>query len=273
MTLDSDVVDLEAPPEAIIRMIRWMGRLRQGVSVLATAGRGLLFPPRCACCDVELAQAAGGLSFCADCLARLAPAAWQGCRRCGAELIDAGPSPEHCPRCKGISLRFDAAVVLGSYHAGLGEMVLRMKQPAHHGLSQAMGRLLAERRREQLRGLGASLIVPIPMFWARWLKRGINNPDVLAGCLGRSLGIPVRRRILTKHRNTLPQAHLPPSRRFENVRGAFRVRNAPAVRGARVLLVDDVLTTGATCSEAAKMLRGAGAASVVVAVVARAQGR
>jgi ComF family protein len=254
-------------------MIRWMGRLRVGISVLATAGRGLLFPPRCASCDVELPETVDGLSFCADCLARLAPAAWPGCRRCGAEVIDAAASPDHCPRCKGLPLRFDAAVVLGSYHAGLGEVVLCMKRPAHQGLSRAMGRLLAERRREELRRLGASVIVPIPMFWARWLKRGVNNPDILAGCLGQSLGIPVRRHVLIKHRNTLPQAHLPPSRRFENVRGAFRVRDARAVRGVRVLLVDDVLTTGATCSEAAKTLRRAGAASVAVAVVARAQGR
>jgi ComF family protein len=254
-------------------MIRWTGRLRQGISVLATACRGLLFPPRCAACDVELLEADGSWSFCADCLTRLAPLAWPGCRRCGAEVIDGGFSPERCPCCKGLSLRFDAAVILGSYHAGLGDLVLRMKRPMQNGLSRAMGRLLAERRREELRGLGASLIVPIPMFWARWLRRGINNPDVLAGCLGQSLGISVRRHVLIKHRNTLPQAHLPPSRRFENVRGAFRVRDAHAVRGAHVLLVDDVLTTGATCSEAAKMLKQAGAASVAVAVVARAQGR
>lgn len=83
----------------------------------------------------------------------------------------------------------------------------------------------------------------------------------------------MRRQILIRQRNTLPQARLPPSRRFANVRGAFRIRRPDAVRGARVLLVDDVLTTGATCSEAAKMLKQAGAASVAVAVVARAQGR
>ncbi len=254
-------------------MIRWIGRLRQGISVLATAGGGLLFPPRCVCCDAELLEADGRWSFCADCLARLAPSAWHGCRRCGGEIVECDFSPDRCPHCSNLSLRFDAAVTLGSYHAGLREVVLRMKRPSHNALSLAMGRLLAQRRREELLGLQTSVIVPIPMFWARRLGRGINNPDVLAGCLGQSLGIPVRHHILIRHRNTLPQAHLPPSRRFENVRGAFRVRNPDAVRDARVLLVDDVLTTGATCSEAAKMLKQAGAASVAVAVVARAQGR
>ena len=136
-----------------------------------------------------------------------------------------------------------------------------------------MGRLLAQRRRDRLLELQADVVIPIPMFWARWLHRGTNNPEVLASCLGKSLGIPVRRRILVRHRNTLPQADLPPSRRFQNVRGAFRVRRGATLKDARVLLVDDVLTTGATCSEAAKMLKRAGAAWVGVAVVARAQGK
>jgi predicted amidophosphoribosyltransferase len=86
------------------------------------------------------------------------------------------------------------------------------------------------------------------------------------------LNIPVRRRLLVRCRNTLPQAGLQPLQRFRNMRGAFRVRRGAGVEHARVLLVDDVLTTGATCSEAAKMLKQAGASMVAVAVVARAQG-
>lgn len=170
-------------------------------------------------------------------------------------------------------LKFDATVTLGSYHAGLRDVVLRMKRPMHTALSVAMGELLVRRRGEQLLDHRADVIVPIPMFWARRLYRGINSPEILARCLASSLGIPVRRNLLVRCRNTLPQANLPPSRRFKNVRGAFRVRHPNAVQDARVLLVDDVLTTGATCSEAANMLKRAGAATVLVAVIARAQGR
>jgi ComF family protein len=162
---------------------------------------------------------------------------------------------------------------LGAYDAELRDAVLRMKRPAHDALSLTVGRLLAVRRGEQLAAIGADLIVPVPMFWRRRLKRGKNNPDLLAGCLAKSLGVPLRRGVLVRRRNTEPQAGLPPSRRFQNMPGAFRVRRPGAVKGARVLLVDDVLTTGATCSEAAKMLKKAGAAMVAVAVVARAQGR
>lgn len=188
-------------------------------------------------------------------------------------MAEADPLPDRCPLCKHAPLRFDTVVALGSYHAGLRDVVLRMKRPAHGSLSVAMGRLLAERRRERLVELRADVVIPIPMFWARRFGRGTNNPDVLAACLADTLQIPVDRRVLVRHRNTLPQAELPPSRRFQNVRGAFRVRRPAALKDARVLLVDDVLTSGATSSEAAKMLKQAGAAWVGVAVIARAQGK
>lgn len=133
-----------------------------------------------------------------------------------------------------------------------------------------MGRLLVERRRDDLAELRLDAVVPIPMYWWRRLRRGKNSPEMLAACLAKSLDIPMRRSVLVWRRNTPPQAGLAASRRFENVRGAFRVRHPDAVKDARILLVDDVLTTGATCSEAAKTLKNAGAAMVAVAVVARA---
>jgi ComF family protein len=253
-------------------MFHWVRHVQRGISSLAAGGRRLLLPPRCACCDRELPEEGGDALLCVACLARLGPATWHGCRRCAGEVPDRGFPPQQCPLCRDAPLRFDAAVALGSYHAGLRDVILRMKRPSYVGLSMAMGRLLSWRRRQQLLEHHADMVVPIPMFWARRLGRGINSADVLAGCLGRALGIPLRRDVLIRHRNTLPQADLPPSRRFQNVCGAFRIRHSNAANNARVLLVDDVLTTGATCSEAAKMLKQAGAARVVVAVVARAQG-
>lgn len=174
-----------------------------------------------------------------------------------------------CEACRHARLRFDSVIPLGGYHAGLRDVVLRMKRPAHDSLSMAMGGLLLERRREELVAVGANVIVPIPMYWRRRFGRGKNSPELLAACLAEELRIPVRT-LLGRRRNTLPQASLTPLRRFENVKGAFRVRHPEIVKDARILLVDDVLTTGATCSEAAKVLKQAGAALVAVAVVARA---
>ena len=253
-------------------MINWAGQLRRGISGFARACRNLLLPPRCVCCDREFldCERNGDRPFCAKCLTRVGPETWYGCRRCGAAVPDDGFSLPDCYLCRRSSLRFDAAVILGSYHGALREIVLRMKRPSHEGLTRAIGRMFSQRRGEPLTAHRVDLIVPVPMFWRRRLIRGINSPDVLAHCLGRSLGISLQRNLLVRCRNTRPQAELSPSRRFENMQGAFRVRHPRTAKNARILLVDDILTTGATCSEAAKMLKQAGAASVVVAVVARA---
>ncbi|MCE5267533.1 MAG: ComF family protein [Planctomycetaceae bacterium] len=251
-----------------------VGSYWAGIGSLWTAGCSLLFPPQCLYCGGELREqvADGGKSpFCGACLAGFGALDWHACPRCGHELPqDGGSDADGCSNCKGRRLRFDTVVALGRYHGGLREGVLRMKRPAHDALSLGLGRLLAERRREHLAAFHADLIVPVPMFWRRHLGRGKNSPEVLAGCLANSLRIPMRRSLLVRCRNTLPQSGLAPSRRLTNVRGAFRVRRPAAVRNARVLLVDDVLTTGATCNEAAKMLKQAGATAVAVAVVARA---
>ncbi|HUT13621.1 MAG TPA: phosphoribosyltransferase family protein [Thermoguttaceae bacterium] len=146
-----------------------------------------------------------------------------------------------------------------------------MKRPAHDSLSAAMGRLLAALREEQFAQLNLDLVVPVPMYWMRLARRGTNSPEILSQCLGQHLGVPVRR-VLSRRRNTLPQADLSPRDRFRNVRGAFCVRKGRRLGGRRILLVDDILTTGATCSEAARVLKEAGAELVAAAVIARAQG-
>ncbi len=254
----------------IDRMIGLVRGLRDGICGLWRAGFGLLFPPRCVHCNADLFNALSGPCLCAECLARCGPEQWYGCPRCGALVPVEHYSSDDCPGCSRTQLWFDTVVALGGYHAGLRDAVLRMKRPSHDPLSLALGRLLWERRRDRLSEIRADVIVPVPMYWGRRLSRGKNNPETLAACLAKSLGVPVRRGVLVRQLNTLPQAGLTPPRRFQNVRGAFRVRRPAGIRDARILLVDDVLTTGATCSEAAKTLKQAGAAMVAVAVVARA---
>ena len=127
------------------RMIRWIGCLRQGISVLAAAGRGLLFPPALRLLRRRASRSGRPVAS----LHRLPGTA--GARRHGTVAGGAGARcwraafrPLRCLLCNNLSLRFDAAVALGSYHAGLGEVVLRMKRPSRNALSLAMGRLLAE---------------------------------------------------------------------------------------------------------------------------------
>ena len=151
--------------------------------------------------------------------------------------------------------------------------MLKTKRLSAEALSLTVGRLLAQRLGDKLAKFRADAVLPIPMHWAKRLLRGVNSPELLADCLGRKLGVPVVRS-LVRCRYTGPQKDLLPRERFRNVRGAFRLRRSDRQRwqGSRLLLVDDILTTGATCSEAARLLKQAGAAAVAVAVVARADG-
>jgi len=184
---------------------------------------------------------------------------------------DNGPS-ESCPACGDIEFAFDAVVSLGAYRGPLREAVLRTKRPTHEPLSVAMGKLYFRHRGEQLSSFQPDLIVPIPMYWWRRLVRQTNSPDILARELARSLHIRRLGHGLCRCRNTVPQRALLPRERFRNVRGAFRLAAGFDFRNARVVLVDDVMTTGATCDAAARLLKAAGAAMVVVAVLTRAEG-
>jgi ComF family protein len=251
------------------RMVRGM---RCATATGVRAGLNLLFPPRCACCRAELPCAGDSILLCDACRARLAPELSGYCPRCGAIGVVDHDVSAGCSLCHRTPLWFDTVAALGIYRGDLQRAVLRMKSPADEMLAVAMGRLLAERRSPHWTSLAVDLVVPIPMHWRRRLRRGTNSPDILAACLAKHLGLPIRRRLLARCRNTLAQMHLQPRQRFPNVRKAFRVRRARTLSGARILLVDDVLTTGATCSEAARVLKEAGAAWVAVAVLARGQG-
>lgn len=248
------------------------GHLRRWVSRGRRVGLKLLLPPRCASCNTDLLDAADGLLLCSDCRAALCPGPWHSCRRCGATALPEHPAPGSCNWCRANRLRFDRAVVLGAYRGELRKAVLRMKRSSSEPLSAALARLYNDSRGEQIASLRPDLAVPVPMFWARRLVRGTNSPEILADCLGRHLRVPLAGGVLFRRRNTLLQQNLPPTRRFRNVHDAFRLRASYHFDGARVLLVDDILTTGATCSEAARLLKQAGASMVAVAALARAEG-
>jgi ComF family protein len=146
-----------------------------------------------------------------------------------------------------------------------------MKHPAGETLTTAVGRLLAAVRGVELNAWRPEIAVPVPMHWRRRLSRGANSPDLLAAILARALQIPSGVGALARRRLTRPQNELPPEDRAENIRGAFRIKSSWDFRGARALLVDDVMTTGATADEIAGVLRRSGASDVAVAIVARAE--
>jgi predicted amidophosphoribosyltransferase len=177
-----------------------------------------------------------------------------------------------CYRCRGPRLWFDETVALGAYEGSLREIILRMKSAEGDPLSLTMGRLFVQKRAGRLLEIGADVLAPIPSHWRRRLVHRTNSAAVLAEILAGQLRVPLAERLLRRSRYTVRQSDLSPTDRWSNMRRAFSVRGGYHLREAHVLLVDDVLTTGATCSEAAKELRKAGAKRVTVAVIARAMG-
>lgn len=165
---------------------------------------------------------------------------------------------------------FERVICLGPYDGLLRELILRLKQAAGEGVAEVLGQLWVEHSRDRLRELGGDFVIPVPLHWRRRWARGYNQSAILADCLARNLGLPCRPRWLRRIRFTPSQTEQSASTRRDNVRDAFRACPHPALKGRTVLLVDDVVTTGSTASEAARALRNAGAGQVVVAALAHA---
>lgn len=231
----------------------------------------LVFPPLCAACECDLGPEANGEPFCESCGPLVVPPTVYRCPKCATKVAETFRGGD-CPWCKSHDLRFDRAVALGSYDAAFREAVLRTKRMKNEAMVAALTDLLWRREADALRAERVDVVLPVPMHWRRRLLRGHNAPEILAELLARQLRIPDRPRGLIRRRSTNPQAGLSVPQRRENVHNAFTVRRRSAVAGKRVLLVDDILTSGATCSEIARVLKRSGAAAVVVAVWARAQG-
>jgi ComF family protein len=250
----------------------WVKQSKRNLAQIMHAGLRLVYPTQCACCQKEMEEVSNEVEICETCRKRLVPPVWNPCPRCGGARETTISSRVGCVSCSQMSFLFETVIALGGYHTDLQESIARMKWSSNKILALAIGDLLATERRESLKNLMPDMVVPIPMHWLHRFCRGMNSPDYVASSLSKQLEIPLRKSLLVRCKKTRTQSELPPKMRYSNVRGSFRVRFPPRIRGRRILLVDDVLTTGATCNEAAKVLKQAGAAWVVVAVVARAQG-
>lgn len=235
------------------------------------AAADLLLPPACNFCGRSLERPGSQPLICMECrdafLAQIGPS----CPRCAAPVhpFEVGPD---CPRCRKRRYAFHSALALGIYRDRLREAVIRMKQRLHEPLTISMGHLLAESMSEAIQQERPDLLVAIPTFWLKRLRRGVNGPDLLAEAIGSTLSIRTARRLLHCRRSTKKQGTLLPVERLRNVRNAFGVRKSYDLADCRVMLVDDIMTTGATASEAARTLRRAGASRVTVLVVARGVG-
>lgn len=237
-------------------MLHALKPLARLLAPLAGALLDLAYPPRCAACR----EPSGGDPFCTACAEGLLDAP-PGCLRCGL------PGPDlACGACQASPPAFDAVQAGGLYGGPLAEAIQGLKYQGRAAAARPLGGWLAAR----VRLPPGALVAPVPLARRRRLERGYDQAALLAGHLARAAGAPLARRALRRIRETPPQVGRTRAARARNVAGAFQADPA-LVAGRDLVLVDDVVTTGATADAAAEALRLAGARSITVVALARAE--
>jgi ComF family protein len=227
----------------------------------------LLYPPSCTVCSAPVEI---GEYLCDQCEAKVTRIAPPFCAKCSEPFDGAITTIFECANCAHRILHFEAAVSAYRARGIVRHVILNFKYGKQIHLRHLVARwLIAALDDERIRDRQFDVIVPVPLHPARQRERGFNQAAVLAQPVSRRIAVPLRP-VLERVRYTTTQTAFDRAERMQNLRDAFRLRKNTNVRRLRVLLIDDVLTTGSTLSECARLLKQAGARSVYAATAARA---
>jgi ComF family protein len=248
-----------------VHMSRWLGSLAGAVA-------SVLFPSGCRICESLLTRA-DRLPICDACLSSFRQLPNEICARCGQPWTESGDvdgDERVCLECPDRGFAFDATRSFGIYDGGLARAIVLMKYERIEPLGDWFAKRLLETVERIPRQFAADLIVPVPLHRTRQRERGFNQVDLFGKPLARKLGLPYRP-VLLKRERERPEKHLLHfEERWEAVRGAFVIRQGGRVDNLRILLLDDVMTSGATLDACSRALREAGAKSVAGLTIARA---
>ncbi|MBM3723941.1 MAG: ComF family protein [Acidobacteria bacterium] len=231
----------------------------------------LLFPEDCRVCGLPL-KTFSRIPVCHGCLETPRPLESEfACATCGVPFANRFPLDEHgqCGLCRLGLAGFDSAYCFGSYEGALRELIHLFKYQGIRTLRRPLGAFLSQALPRERR---YEVIVPVPMHWRKRWNRGFNQALLLARDLSRRTAIPVAA-ALRRTRAGEAQAGLTNAQRRASVRGVFSVTDRQAIDGRSVLLVDDVLTTGATAAACARALKRGGARHVTILTLARVDRR
>ena len=240
-----------------------MGRLKETATTVWRAVLDFVYPPHCLLCRTPLPE--GRIGLCKACWAELRLIEGPRCPRCGCP---AQTDQATCRNCVEKAFEFSRMRALAPFNPPVQRLVHMLKYQGRSLVGRILGEALGEAlKREALAAEGPE-IVPVPLHGSRRRERGYNQSAIIAHAVGGVLGLPVQEGVLQRTRPTKTQTALDLPGRMANVKGVFRVRRAGAILGRPVLLVDDVITTGATVNACTDALLGAGAADVSVAAIA-----
>ena len=225
----------------------------------------LIAPSPCLACGARFDSTHDALGLCPSCREDLEIWPDSGCELCQRPIAGAHlPGGYRCGPCRRRPPSFDRLRSLWSYQGPLDSALLALKFRRLEYLGPQFGHRLAQHFKAE--AAEAEVVVPVPLHWRRRWERGYDQAHLIAKALARSTNRPLCP-ALRRTRATSAQSRLPRKARQANLRGAFEIRRH--VEGVRVLLVDDVVTTGSTLEAACQSLRSAGARSIVALTVAR----
>ena len=234
---------------------------------LFEAATSLLYPPICTVCG---GRTQAGEHLCEQCESKAVRIVAPFCQQCSEPFEGAITTVFTCANCAHRTIYFDAAVAAYRGRGIVRQIIHDFKYGRQIHLRHPVARWLwAAFGDERLSGLRFDVIVPVPLHPTRQRERGFNQASLLAELLSARMSIPCKP-VLERIRYTTTQTALDRAERMENLHNAFRLRRKANVRGLRVLLIDDILTTGSTLSECARVLKRAKANSVYAATAARA---
>lgn len=238
-------------------------------SRLLSACTDILFPSLCHGCKTFMPDA-GELHICKACLSGSPFIVSPLCTVCGSPMLTAGGIDHICGSCLTEPPPFIAARSAVLFEGPVRELIHGFKYGRKVQHARPLGMLAAGALSPFAVEAGADLVVPVPLHMKRIRQRGFNQAILVGEILSRKWGLPFYRDGLCRTRWTEPQISLSVNERERNVRGAFAVKKDGIFKGKRVILVDDVYTTGSTVSECSRTLKRGGAEAIFVATIARA---
>ncbi len=229
----------------------------------------IIYPPRCPVCG-EVKRGKKKLA-CNGCLERLTWIKEPQCKKCGKMLES--EEQEYCFDCNKVQYHFESGYPLWSYDDIMKKSIADFKYGGRREYGKFYGTVLAERYGPKFLALQVDVIVPVPIHDTKRRERGYNQTEIIADTLGRELGIPVWKDWLVRVRKTMPQKELNQQERLKNLEGAFAIKKRHDLQGnTKVLLLDDIYTSGSTVEACTKVLLKAGADKVYVSTLCIGKG-